>query len=71
MAPKYEQYESLVGGYEKHPEQGLKATRKKLNKDPNNQVLLVRLSPPLKFCSQVISTHGFYYSSHKSDSSNV
>lgn len=43
MPPKYEQYESLVDGYEKHPDQGLKATKKKLNKDPNNAVLLVCL----------------------------
>jgi hypothetical protein len=40
MPPKYEQYESLVDGYEKHPEQGLKAVKKKLNKDSSNVTLL-------------------------------
>ncbi|RDI80028.1 hypothetical protein Vi05172_g10050 [Venturia inaequalis] len=41
MPPTFEQYESLIDGYEKHPDQGLKATKKKLNKDPNNAVLLL------------------------------
>ncbi|TLD39226.1 Tetratricopeptide-like helical [Venturia nashicola] len=41
MPPTFEQYESLVDGYGKHPDQGLKATKKKLSKDPNNAVLLL------------------------------
>ncbi|QDS67645.1 hypothetical protein FKW77_004638 [Venturia effusa] len=41
MPPKYEQYKSLVDGYEKHPDQGLKAVKKKLNRDPNDEVLLL------------------------------
>jgi len=52
MPPKYEQYESLVDGYEKHPDQGLKATKKKLNKDPNNIVLLVGCCRLPGFCFQ-------------------
>lgn len=54
MPPKFEQYKSLVDGYEKHPDQGLKATKKKLNKDPNNAVLLVCLF-------DVLMGHGFCF----------
>jgi hypothetical protein len=41
MASKYEQFQSFTSGYEKHPEQGLKTCKKKLQKDPSNTLYLV------------------------------
>jgi len=54
---KYELYEAHVSSYEKHPEQGLRAVKKKLQKDPKNVVLLVGL-PQLFFLPPTIITHG-------------
>jgi hypothetical protein len=39
---RYKQYEDLASGYEKHPDQGLKTCKKKLQRDPKNVVYLVR-----------------------------
>jgi hypothetical protein len=44
MTSKYDQLESFTSGYEKHPEQGLKTCKKRLQKDPNNTLYLVSLS---------------------------
>jgi hypothetical protein len=41
MLSKYEQYEAVASSYEKHPDQGLKACKKKLQRDPNNVIYLV------------------------------
>jgi hypothetical protein len=42
MPSKYEQFEALASSYEKHPDQGLKACKKKLQRDPSNVICLVR-----------------------------
>jgi hypothetical protein len=47
MPSKYEQYEALASSYEKHPDQGLKACKKKLQRDPSNIIYLVSVTPAL------------------------
>jgi hypothetical protein len=44
MSFRLEQYEAFVEGYLKHPDQGLKACEKKLKREPNNTLYLVRPS---------------------------
>ncbi|KAF2435237.1 hypothetical protein EJ08DRAFT_646109 [Tothia fuscella] len=41
MARKYEQYEQFIVGYEKQPSQGLKAAKKKLQRNPEDVVYLL------------------------------
>lgn len=41
MSNAYEVWENLVKSYPKHPDQGLKLCKKKLQKDPSNQIHLV------------------------------
>lgn len=42
MTFKLGQYRNFVEGYQKHPDQGLKACEKKLKKEPTNTQFLVR-----------------------------
>ena len=46
MSFRLEQYQTFVDGYLKHPEQGLKACDKKLKREPNNTLYLVRPARP-------------------------
>jgi hypothetical protein len=45
MSFRLDQYQTFVEGYLKHPEQGLKACDKKLKREPNSTLYLVRPSP--------------------------
>jgi hypothetical protein len=46
MAFSYEQFETFVHNYYKHPESGIKECKKKLKKDPTNFLYLVRIPTP-------------------------
>jgi hypothetical protein len=42
MSFRLDQFQNFVDGYAKHPDQGLKACEKKLKREPNNTLYLVR-----------------------------